>query len=60
MAGREIKRALTETQGDTRRAQEVPSGAANASLNGLRVQRQNRIVAERARLDAQYPIIKDN
>lgn len=60
MAGREIKRALTETQGDTRRAQEVSSGAANASLNGLRVQRQNRIVAERARLDAQYPIIKDN
>ena len=60
MAGREIKRALTETQGDTRRAAEVPTGAANVSLNGLRVQRQNRIVAERARLDAQYPIIKDN
>lgn len=60
MAGREIKRALTETQGDTRRAAEVPTGAANVSLNGLRVQRQNRIIAERARLDAQYPIIKDN
>ena len=60
MAGREIKRALTETQGDTRRAQEVPTGAANVSLNGLRVQRQNRIISERARLDAQYPIIKDN
>jgi hypothetical protein len=60
MAGREIKRALTESQGDTRRASEVPVGAANLSVDRLRGQRQNRIVAERARLDSQYPIIKDN
>jgi len=59
MAGREIKRAFTETQGDTRRAVEVPVGATAASVNGLRLLRSQRIEAEKQRLDAFYPIIKD-
>ena len=59
MSGREIKRAFTETQGDTRRAGEVPVGASNASVNNLRILRAQRIEAEKQRLDAFYPIIKD-
>lgn len=59
MAGREVKRAFTETQGDTRRAAEVPVGATNASVNSLRLLRAQRIEAEKQRLDAFYPIIKD-
>ena len=59
MAGREVKRNFTESQGDTRRAVEVPAGAVAASANGLRVLRSQRIEAEKQRLDAFYPIIKD-
>ena len=59
MSGREIKRNFTESQGDTRRAVEVPAGAVAASVNGLRVLRAQRIEAEKQRLDAFYPIIKD-
>lgn len=59
MSGREIKRNFTESQGDTRRATEVPPGSVNASVNGLRLLRSQRIEAEKQRLDAFYPIIKD-
>jgi hypothetical protein len=59
MSGREVKRAFTESQGDTRRAVEVPVGATTASMNGLRGLRAQRIEAEKQRLDAFYPIIKD-
>lgn len=55
MAGREVKRNFTEAQPDTRRATEVPAGATLGSANGLRVLRQQRIVAEAARLSARYP-----
>lgn len=55
MAGREIKRNFTESQGDTRRADEVPPGATTNSMLGLQRLRLQRIVAESARLARQYP-----
>lgn len=55
VAGREIKRNFTESQGDSKRATEVGPGAVNASSGGLRVQRAQRITAEAARLEQQYP-----
>lgn len=60
MASREIKRNLTESQGDTRRANEVQAGALANSYRGLAAIRASRIAAERSRLDAQYPTLKDN
>lgn len=60
MASREIKRNLTESQGDPRRANEVQAGALAASYRGLSAIRAARIAAERSRLDAQYPTLKDN
>jgi hypothetical protein len=59
MAGREIKRSFVETQGDSRRATEVSAGASTQSVNALRLLRQQRITAEKQRLDGFYPIIKD-
>ena len=59
MAGREIKRSFTEAQGDPRRATEVSAGSSTASVQSLRILRQQRIVAEAQRLDAFYPAIKD-
>jgi hypothetical protein len=59
MAGREIKRSFVESQGDSRRATEVGAGASAQSVNALRVLRQQRITAEKQRLDGFYPIIKD-
>lgn len=59
MAGREIKRSFVESQGDTRRATEVSAGASSQSVNALRLLRQQRITAEKQRLDGFYPIIKD-
>lgn len=59
MAGREIKRSFVESQGDSRRATEVGAGASTQSVNALRVLRQQRITAEKQRLDGFYPIIKD-
>lgn len=58
MSGREIKRNFTEGQGDTRRAGEVPAGAVAASSRGLQVLRQQRIMAEAAKLEALYPNFK--
>lgn len=56
MAGREIKRNFTESQGDTRRAEEVPSGAVANSILQLQRLRRDRVMAEAARLNRQYPL----
>jgi Leucine-rich repeat (LRR) protein len=56
MAGREIKRNFIESQGDTRRSDEVPAGAITNSMLGLQRLRAQRIVAESARLARQYPL----
>jgi hypothetical protein len=56
MAPREIKRNFTESQGDTRRAEEVPSGAVANSIMQLQRLRRDRIAAEATKLDSQYPI----
>jgi len=56
MAGREVKRSFIESQGDTRRADEVPSGSARDSVANLLRLRRERITAEAGRLKAQYPI----
>jgi hypothetical protein len=55
MVGREIKRNFTESQGDTRRADEVGPGAVQASWRGLAALRAQRIEAEQARLSQAYP-----
>lgn len=56
-AGSEVARNFL-SQGETRRADEVPAGARSGSLSGLRVLRQQRIAAEAARLYAQYPTVR--
>jgi hypothetical protein len=56
MAPREIKRNFTESQGDTRRADEVPAGAVSNSINQLQRLRRDRITAEATKLDSQYPL----
>lgn len=56
MAPREIKRNFTESQGDTRRAEEVPAGAVAGSVQNLIRMRRDRIAAESARLKKQYPL----
>lgn len=55
MAPREIKRNFTESQGDTRRAEEVPSGSIGNSIQNLQRLRRDRIQAEAARLTRGYP-----
>jgi hypothetical protein len=55
MAPREIRRNFIDSQGDTRRSEEVQSGAiANSVTNLLRL-RRDRVIAEAARLTRQYP-----
>jgi hypothetical protein len=56
MAGREIKRSFIESQGDTRRSDEVPPGSSRDSVANLLRLRRERITAEAGRLKAQYPI----
>lgn len=55
MAPREIKRNFTESQGDTRRSEEVTAGAVSNSVNNLIRMRRDRIQAEATRLIRQYP-----
>jgi hypothetical protein len=55
MAPREIKRNFAESQGDTRRADEVPAGAVAGSITNLIRMRRDRIIAESARLKRAYP-----
>jgi hypothetical protein len=59
MAGREIKRTFTESQGDPRRAAEVTGGKSTESVIALQRLRAQRIASEKQRLDGFYPIIKD-
>ena len=56
MNGREIKRTFIESQGDTRRAEEVPTGSSRDSIANLLRLRRERIISESGRLKAQYPI----
>ncbi len=56
MAGREVKRSFIESQGDTRRSDEVPPGSSRDSVANLLRLRRERITAEAGRLKAQYPI----
>jgi len=55
MSPREIKRNFTESQGDSRRAEEVPTGAVGGSIANLQRLRRDRIQAEAARLMRSYP-----
>lgn len=55
MAPREVKRNFTESQGDTRRSDEVPPGAVGNSITNLLRMRRDRITAEAQRLTRQYP-----
>ena len=55
MAPREIKRNFTESQGDTRRANEVPPGAVTSSMTSLMRMRRDRVTAEAQRLQRLYP-----
>lgn len=55
MSPREIKRNFTESQGDTRRAEEVGAGAVSNSVSNLLRLRRDRIQAEAARLARAYP-----
>lgn len=55
VAPREIKRNFTESQGEPRRAQEVPPGAVGNSMRLVAGQRQNRITAEAAKLAMSWP-----
>jgi hypothetical protein len=52
---REVKRNFTESQGDTRRADEVTAGAVSGSITILIRMRRDRITAEAAKLARQYP-----
>ncbi len=52
---REVRRNETKTQGDTRRAGEVPPGAILNSARGLAAFRATRIQSEMQRLLARYP-----
>lgn len=57
LSPREVKRNFIESQGDTRRSDEVPPGAMRDSFNNILRLRRDRIVAEAARLARQYPLI---
>lgn len=56
VAGREVKGNFTESQGDTRRSEEVPSGAVSNSMLQLQRLRRDRVIAEAARLNRHYPL----
>ena len=56
LAPREVKRNFTESQGDTRRADEVPVGAVSGSASSVLRLRRDRIIAEAAKLARQYPL----
>lgn len=55
VAPREVKRNFTESQGDTRRSEEVGPGAVGGSVTNLLRMRRDRITAEAAKLSRQYP-----
>ena len=55
MSPREIRRNFIDTQGDTRRSDEVPAGAIGNSITNLLRLRRDRITAEAMKLAKQYP-----
>lgn len=57
LSSREVKRNFLESQGDTRRSDEVPPGAMRDSFTNLQRLRRERIVAEAAKLARQYPLV---
>ena len=57
MAPREIKRSFMESQGDTRRPEEVPVGSSRDSITNILRLRRDRIIAESARLKRQNPLV---
>lgn len=54
---REIKRNFTESQGEPRRSDEVGPGAVGSSITNLLRMRRDRITAEAAKLNRQYPVM---
>lgn len=56
LSTREVKRNFIESQGDTRRSDEVPSGAMRDSFSNVLRLRRDRIIAEAAKLARQYPL----
>lgn len=54
----EARRSSLDAQGDTRRAQEVPIGAAARGASVLMQLRSRRIAEERSRLQEKYPVRK--
>lgn len=52
---REVKRNFIESQGDTRRSDEVPAGAIRDSFTNILRLRRDRIIAEKAKLARQIP-----
>lgn len=56
MSGREVKRNFTESQGQPRRATEVPPTAVEQSYAGINKRRNRRIRAEVARLHNEWPM----
>lgn len=53
---REVKRNFIESQGDTRRSEEVPPGSMRDSFSNILRLRRDRIIAEAAKLSRQYPL----
>lgn len=53
---REIRRNFTDSQGDTRRAEEVPPNAVSTSFNSVRQLYAQRLTAEAGRLANKYPM----
>lgn len=56
LSAREVKRNFIESQGDTRRSDEVPAGAMRDSFSNILRLRRDRIIAEAAKLARQYPL----
>lgn len=55
-AGREVSRNITTSQGDTRRASEVPPGAQLGASRNMAAVRKQRIDEEKTRLARRYPV----
>jgi hypothetical protein len=55
---REIKRNFTETQGDTRRANEVPPGANLGAARGWEAKRLSLLNGEIRRLQRKFPVVR--
>jgi hypothetical protein len=53
---REVKRNFIESQGDTRRSDEVGAGAMRDSFSNILRLRRDRIISEAAKLARQYPL----